>query len=108
MRSEPFLLLFGLIRGVCVFNHSPFASMHAWLAVVFLLPSELEGHWIAAALAVGLALWSIPYAFRWLFRRDLPDAVISRMTSTALGSSRVVAVVDAIALAVVSIGILWS
>lgn len=108
LRSEPFLLVFGLIRGVCIFNHSPFASMHAWLAVVFLLPSELESQWIAAALALGLALWSIAYAFRWLFRRNLADAVIGRLTSTALSSSRLVAVVDAIALIVVSIGILWS
>lgn len=49
------VIAFGWIRGVAVFNHSPFASMHALLVVVVLLPESVPAIVIALLFAAGLA-----------------------------------------------------
>lgn len=68
--ETPFLLIFGLIRGLVLFNHSPFASFHAWILAVFLLHDELPMIAVGACLAIGLGLWTVAYGLAWLATRN--------------------------------------
>lgn len=102
LRALPFRLAFGLIRGLAIFNHSPFASMHAWLLAVLLVPELISTMTLAVVLFVGLAVWSIVYAAIWIANSPRRSVVFENLTSRAIGSTPVVARLDAAALIVIA------
>jgi len=100
IKPTPFLLLFGLIRGVAVFNHSPFASMHAWLAIVFLLHDAIPVPLISVTLASALAFWSGVYAVLAVVSPADSRLVFRRVAFRSLSATAGIARLDGIALAV--------
>jgi hypothetical protein len=87
-----FLLTFGLIRGVALFNHSPFASFHAWILAIFLFYDALPVIASGLLLAIGLALWTLVYGLAWLGRRDAQwvfDSLAARSLVATRGLGRI-------------------
>jgi hypothetical protein len=88
------LLSFGFIRGVAIFNHSPFASMHAWLLTLALLGDLFSPAVVAGSFALGLGLWSFVALgdwaapggrlFRWSDRILVRTGLVGRMDGLAL------------------------
>lgn len=101
IRNEPFLFVFGLIRGVAIFNHSPFASMHAWLLSVFLLPEQIAPPTLAVLLALGLGTWTLAIWILGLFPTARSEPLILELTQSSLISTRSLGRLDGIALCVI-------
>jgi hypothetical protein len=97
------LLSFGLIRGLAIFNHSPFASMHAWLLTLALLGDFFSPVVVIATFAVGLGLWSIVALGDWatpagrLFR--WPDQILPRTVLVARADGLALAFIGTFVLA---------
>ncbi len=106
--SMLFLLLFGVIRGLAVFNHSPFASMHVWLLTLFLLPMSLPAVVPAMALAIGLAFWTLVYGLLVVVRPVDHVADFRRITERSLGGTISLGRIDGVAIAVVGLVMLLS
>jgi hypothetical protein len=107
LRADPFLVLFGFVRGIAVFNHSPFASMHAWILVLFLLPEATSPVAVAMALAVGLLAWSLAIASMRLVDPAGADERILNLTGRALAATRELGRIDGAALFVFGV-VLWT
>lgn len=108
MRWRFSLALFGFIRGLAIFNHSPFASMHAWLVVVFLMPSQLGILAAAALLAAGLAAWSIALGVSAVLVPKGHLSLVDSLSAMLLDRRQAVARVDGIALVVMGCAFLVS
>ncbi len=97
---------FGLIRGVAVFNHSPFMSMHMWLIAVVMLPEVVAPLWTASLLATGLALWTIVNAGVSVVRPHNADTLLTIATSGSLRRTDRVARLDGAGLVLLGIALL--
>jgi hypothetical protein len=100
LRADPFLIIFGAIRGVAVFNHSPFASMHAWLLVLFLLPEAASPLAVGIALAIGLMVWSGAVAALRVLDPMRKDRLLLDMTGRSLAATHQLGRIDGAALVV--------
>lgn len=98
IRPGPFLFVFGLIRGVAILNHSPFASMHLWLLTVFLLPELVRTEQIALLFALGLAVWTVAYGCESLVRPVRRNSFFDRIALASLGRPRLIGRLDGTAL----------
>jgi len=76
--------------------------MHAWLLAVLLVPELISTMTLAVVLFVGLAVWSIVYAAIWIANSPRRSVVFENLTSRAIGSTPVVARLDAAALIVIA------
>jgi hypothetical protein len=108
LRADPFLVLFGFIRGIAVFNHSPFASMHAWILVLFLLPEATSLIAIATALGLGLLAWSLTVAALRVFDPTRKDERLLDLTGRALAATRELGRIDGVAIVAVGAALLIS
>lgn len=102
------LALFGFIRGLAIFNHSPFASMHAWLVVLLMMPSQLGVLTGAALLTAGLAAWSIVSGLSAILAPRRPESLMDSLSATLLNRRREVARVDGLALVAIGCAFLLS
>jgi hypothetical protein len=100
-----FLSVFGLVRGVALFNHSPFASFHAWAWVLFLLHDALPVAVSGALLALGLALWTMVYGIVCLGRGNRQQ-VLDTLAPRSLATTRELGRIDGLALLAVGAVIL--
>lgn len=98
LKPAPFLALFGFVRGLAIANHSPFASMHGWLLMVFVLPELFVPVAAAGVLATGLALWTLLYIGTWWIRAGERERLFDRVTASALAVPTRVARLDAVCL----------
>jgi hypothetical protein len=87
------LPLFGFIRGLSIFNHSPYASMHAWVLAMIILADSVDPLFVAAMLAAGLAFWTLAYGFGVVVYRD-GLALFDGWTRAALLAPRRIARLD--------------
>lgn len=101
----PFVLIFGLIRGIAVLNHSPFASFHAWILAVFLLHDAVPVIATGALLAIGLGLWTVTYGFAWIGTRN-SRWVLDALAARALVSTGKLGRIDSLGLVIVGAAIL--
>lgn len=85
---------FGFIRGLAIFNHSPFSSMHAFVLALVLLPDLLPVPLTAALMTIGLALWSVVYAFLRVAVPAQAVELFDRWTSFSLVGSPYLARID--------------
>lgn len=99
------LAIFGLIRGVAVFNHSPFASMHAWMLLLILFPAEQSALLLGLLLAVGLALWSLVDLLQSGGGKSRGHHLLERWSDYALTHRTIVARLDAVALIGLGVGL---
>lgn len=65
--------------------------MHAWLALLILLPQEFNLFTTAALLALGLSMWSVPYLGAHLLDRSAGIALVDRMSGRTLLMSKWIA-----------------
>jgi hypothetical protein len=108
LRSDPFLLIFGLIRGVAIFNHSPFASMHALILVLFLLPEVTSPLVTAFALALGLVAWSVAIAALRILDPVRKDQLLLSLTGRSLAATKQLGRLDGVALVAVGSAFLFA
>ena len=101
LRNGPFLFVFGLIRGWAVFNHSPFASMHAWLLAIFLLPEQIVAPIVAIILASGLALWTLAFGVASLVQPSRTESVVHAMSQRLLTATGRMGRLDGVGLCVI-------
>jgi hypothetical protein len=104
--GNAFFLVFGAVRGVAVFNHSPFASMHMWVVAVFLLSATAPLVVTAGAFAAGLAMWTLVYAVLSLMHLRERHEVFDRLTVSALERTRLIGRADGLGLMIVGLVIL--
>lgn len=101
------LPLFGLIRGIAVFNHSPFASMHMLLVAIFMGADSVPVLPISGAFALGLGIWSALYAVVGSRARTFTSGIVGRLTGRTLASNETVARVDGAALVLSGLALIW-
>lgn len=92
--------LFGVVRGLAIFNHSPFASMHAWALALILVPEYFPPLLTAATLAGGLALWTVVHWLAALTGGVTAEIVADGLSDQFLVRTPTIARIDGLALIV--------
>ncbi len=90
--------LFGLIRGIAIFNHSPFASMHLLLLLLLLLADAVPIAAVGLVFALGLWLWSLVYLVAESRGQEWANGLFQALTARVLTANDAVAKFDGLAL----------
>lgn len=100
------LPVFGFVRGLAIFNHSPFVSMHATVIAWLLLADAVPTLPLILLFSAGLAMWSVVYLAVSIVRRSSTASVFDSWAPRVLTSGRQIARLEGVCLVMVGVALL--